>query len=108
MADQGLFGALLPMLVMFAFMYFLLLRPRQKEQSEHENRVRALKRGDEVILTSGIVGKIHSVEDQFLELDIANQTRIRVLKSAVSILSSELKKASVKAEVVNAQNATKA
>ena len=84
----GLIG-MLPFIVgMFAIMYFLMIRPERKRQADHQNLMGQLKRGDEVVLTSGIIAKIHSVEDKVLVVEIADKTRIKVLKQAVSGPSS--------------------
>lgn len=80
---SGLLG-MLPFLVgMFAIMYFLMIRPERKRQSETQSMLSSLKRGDEVVLTSGVFGKIQSVEERTLVIEIADKTRIKILKQAV-------------------------
>jgi preprotein translocase subunit YajC len=80
----GLIG-MLPFIVgMFAIMYFLMIRPERKRQQEHQNLLSGLKRGDEVVLTSGIIAKIHAVEERTLVVEIADKTRVKILKQAVS------------------------
>jgi preprotein translocase subunit YajC len=69
---------------MIAVMYFLMIRPESKRRNEHQTMLTALKRGDEIVLTSGIIGKIHAIEDKSLVVEIADKTRIKVLKIAVS------------------------
>ncbi len=85
-ADGGasLLGMALPLVVMVAVMYFLMIRPERKKQGDHATFLTSLKRGDEVVLTSGIVGKIFSVEERTLTIEIANNVKIKVLKVAVS------------------------
>ena len=85
-ADGGasLLSMALPLVVMVAVMYFLMIRPERKKQNEHQTFLSSLKRGDEVVLTSGIIGRIEKVEDRALVLEIADKVRIRVLKIAVS------------------------
>lgn len=84
----GLLG-MLPFIVgMFVIMYFLMIRPERKRASEHQNLLSALKRGDEVVLTSGILAKILTVEDKTLVVEIADKVRVKVLKQAVSGPSS--------------------
>lgn len=87
-AQAGGGGSLLGMLPfivgMFVIMYFLMIRPERKKQSEHANLLSSLKKGDEVVLTSGIIAKILSVEDKTLMVEIADKTRVKVLKQAVS------------------------
>lgn len=87
-AQSGGAGSLLGMLPfivgMFVIMYFLMIRPERKRASEHQNLLSALKRGDEVVLTSGIIAKILTVEDKTLVVEIADKVRVKVLKQAVS------------------------
>lgn len=81
---------LIMMVAMFAIVYFLMIRPQRKQQQEHQALLGALKKGDEVVLSSGIIGKIFAVEDKVVTLDIGQSTRIRVLKNAVSGPSSRM------------------
>ena len=79
----GLLG-MLPFLVgMFVIMYFLMIRPERKRQTEQQNMLGALKKGDEVVLTSGLVGKLQQVDERSVILEIADKTRVKVLKHAV-------------------------
>lgn len=71
------------MVGLFAIMYFLLIRPQQKQAREHRNLMQQLKKGDDVVTQAGILGKIFSVADKFVVLEVANGVRIRVLKTAV-------------------------
>ena len=80
----GFLGMALPLVVMVVVMYFLMIRPERKKASDHAGFLTSLKRGDEVVLTSGIIGKIHSVDDRTLTLEIADKVKIRVLKIAVT------------------------
>jgi preprotein translocase subunit YajC len=79
----GLLG-MAPFLVgMFVIMYFLMIRPERKRQQETQNMLSSLKRGDEVVLTSGVFGKIQSIDERTVVLEIADKTRIKILKQAV-------------------------
>ncbi len=69
---------------MIAVMYFLMIRPERKRQTDHGTMLGALKRGDEIVMTSGIMGKIYAIEDKTLVVEIADKTRVKVLKVAVS------------------------
>ena len=69
--------------IVFAIMYFLMLRPQQKQQQQHKELLVTLKKGDDVITQSGIFGKIYLIGDKVVTLEIANNVRVRVLKSAV-------------------------
>ena len=76
---------MLPFIVgMFVIMYFLMIRPERKKQAEAAALLSSLKKGDEVVLTSGIIAKILSVEDKTLMVEIADKTRVKILKQAVS------------------------
>ena len=81
--------SLLPLVLIFVAMYFLLLKPQRKRQKEARNLQNTLGEGDEVILNSGIYGFVSSVENDYLWLDIAEHTpgksiEIRVARSAVA------------------------
>lgn len=80
----------LMMVAMFAVVYFLMIRPQRKQQAEHQAILSALKKGDEVVLSSGIIAKIFAVEDRIVTVDIGGGTKVRVLKSAVSAPSSRM------------------
>jgi preprotein translocase subunit YajC len=84
----GIVSMLLMFGAMFAIMYFVLIRPQQKQQKRHQDLISALKKGDDVVLSSGILGKIFAVEDKFIHLEISDKVKIKVLKNAVSGLVS--------------------
>lgn len=75
---------MLPLIAIFAAMYFLLLRPQRKRQKETRNLQSSLQEGDEIVMSSGIYGWISSVEDNYFWVEIAKDTEIRVSKSAVT------------------------
>ena len=68
---------------MFAIMYFILIRPQQKQQKKHRELVESLKKGDEIILSSGICGRVFSVEDKYLILELLDKNNVKVLRHAV-------------------------
>ena len=76
--------SILPLVLIFGAMYFLLLRPQRKRQKETRSLQSALQEGDEVILASGIYGFISSIEDGYVWLDIADKVEIRVARSAIA------------------------
>ena len=80
----GFLGMALPLVVMVVVMYFLMIRPERKKAADHAGFLTSLKRGDEVVLTSGIIGKIHSVDERTLTIEIADKVKIKVLKVAVT------------------------
>ncbi|RKG83579.1 preprotein translocase subunit YajC [Corallococcus sp. CA049B] len=77
----GTFGFLA---VLVAIMYFVMIRPQQKQLKEHRNLLAGLKKGDDVVTSGGILGRIHQVDDSTVTLEIASGVRVRVLKTAVS------------------------
>jgi preprotein translocase subunit YajC len=81
---QG-FGAILPILLMFVIFYFLLLRPQQQRMKQHREMVANIRRGDTVVTSGGIIGKVTKVKDDGeIEVEIADNTRVRVIKSTVA------------------------
>lgn len=78
----GLLG-FLPFIVIFAIFWFLIIRPQRKRQKEHQSLVTALGKGDEVVTTSGMLGKITKVEDEYVVLEVADNVEMRFQKMAV-------------------------
>jgi len=81
----GLMG-LLPMIALFVIFYFLLIRPQQKRQKEHKAMVTGLAKGDEVVTMGGVLGKITAVDDNFITVEIAKGTEIRVQRMSVQAM----------------------
>lgn len=75
----------LPMLLIFAVFYFLLIRPQQKRQRQHQEMISRLKKGDRVITTGGLIGTIFAVTDDEVQLEVADKIRVRVAKPQVSL-----------------------
>ncbi len=78
------FSFLLPMIVIFAAFYFLLIRPQQKKQKQHAELVAALKVGDEVLTAGGILGQITGVGEHYAVVKISDNTEIKIQKASVS------------------------
>ena len=76
---------MLPIVLMFVILYFLMIRPQMKKAKEHRTMVDALQKGDEVIAV-GILGKISKVSDNYVTLEVAPNVSIQVQKSAVNTL----------------------
>ncbi len=74
---------IIPLLLMFAIFYFLLIRPQQKKAKEHKNMVEALNKGDEIITNGGLVGKITEVDDSFLTCKVADNVEVKVQRHAI-------------------------
>ena len=88
------FAQFIPLILIFVIFYFFLIRPQQKRVREHKEMVKNLKRGDEVITSGGIIGKVDRVyEDDKLEIEISNGVKVNVIKNTVqSHLKKEVKK----------------
>ena len=69
--------------VFIAIFYFLLIRPQMKRQKEHKNLIQALSKGDEIVTSGGVLGKIVNVGDAFVTVEITNNIQIKVQKHAV-------------------------
>ncbi|GGF58171.1 preprotein translocase subunit YajC [Paracoccus acridae] len=78
------FAQFIPLILIFAIMYFLMIRPQQKRVKQHREMVSALKKGDHVVTQGGIIGKVASVRDEELEVEIATGVKVRVIRSTVS------------------------
>ena len=78
------FAQFIPLILIFAIMYFLMIRPQQKRLKQHREMVGALKKGDQVVTQGGILGKVTTVRDDELEVEIAQGVRIRVVRSTIA------------------------
>ena len=87
------FMQFLPLILIFVVFYFLLIRPQQKRMKEHNEMLKALKKGDKVVTGGGIVGTITKVDgDDFLHVEIANGIEVKALRSTVTGLADPAKK----------------
>jgi preprotein translocase subunit YajC len=78
-------SSVLPFILIFVIMYFLILRPQQKRAKQHQEMVKNLRRGDNVITSGGLVGKVTKVvDDDQVEIEIADGVRVRQVKSMVA------------------------
>ncbi|CAN5797054.1 preprotein translocase subunit YajC [soil metagenome] len=82
-AAQGLIG-FLPIVFIFLIMYLLLIRPQQKKLKEHRGMVEALRRGDQVVTSGGLIGKITKVSEGEVEVELAQNVKVRVVKSTIA------------------------
>jgi len=82
----GGFMQLLPIILMFVVLYFLMIRPQMKRTKEHKALVEALAKGDEVVTGGGIAGRITKVSENFIGLEVADAVEIQVQKQAVTLL----------------------
>lgn len=81
---QSSFMSLLPLVLMFVVLYFVMIRPQMKRQKEHRSMVDALAKGDEVATAGGLVGRVTKLDEQFLNLELAPGIEVRVQRSAVT------------------------
>ena len=80
----------LPLILIFAIMYFLLIRPQQQKVKQHKAMVEALRRGDQVVTQGGLIGKVSKVKDEGeLEVELAEGVRVRVVKSTIAQVLSK-------------------
>ena len=93
----GGFGALVPLILMFAIFYFLLIRPQQKKQKQHRQMISDLKKGDRVITSGGLYGRITGLTDTVVTLEISEKVRVKVARGNIS--------ASVTADTSNTKTA---
>ena len=83
---QSAITSLVPLVIMFAIFYFLLIRPQQKKAKEHKALLEALKKGDQVITAGGMHGKISAVEDNIVTIEVANNVNIKFNKAHVAAI----------------------
>ncbi|SDX50734.1 preprotein translocase subunit YajC [Roseicitreum antarcticum] len=82
--------SILPFVLIFAIMYFLLIRPQQKKLKQHKAMVEAVRRGDQVVTAGGLIGKVYKVkEDGEVEVEVAEGVRVRVLKTTLANVISK-------------------
>jgi len=81
---------LIPLILIFAIMWFLLIRPQQRKLKEHKSMVSALRRGDQVVTQGGLIGKVSKVkEEDEIEVELAQGVKVRVVKSTVAQVLSK-------------------
>ena len=75
---------IVPTMLIIGIMYFLMIRPQQKRLKEHRDMVAAIRRGDTVVTSGGIIGKVAKVDENELQVEIADGVKIKVVRSTVS------------------------
>ncbi len=84
------FTSFVPLILIFAIMYFLLIRPQQKKVKEHQKMVEALRRGDQVVTQGGLIGKVSKVkDDNEVEVELAENVKVRVVKTTIAQVLSK-------------------
>ena len=83
--SDNMLVSLLPFVLIFVIMYFLILRPQQKRQKQHADMVKNVRRGDTVITSGGLVGKVTKViDDEQVEVEVADDVRVRQMRSMLA------------------------
>ena len=79
----GSLGSMLPLLLMFVVLYFVMIRPQMKRQKEHKAMIEAIAKGDEVVTGGGLLGKVSKMGESYLHVEIANGVEVQVQRSAI-------------------------
>ena len=83
--EGGAIAQILPFILIFVIMYFLLIRPQQKKLKQHQQMVNAVRRGDQVVTQGGIIGKVSKVKDgDEVEVELNEGVKVRVVKSTIA------------------------
>lgn len=83
-AQPNMLEMFMPFIIVLGIMYFLMIRPQSKRLKQHESFLKDLKRGDEVVTSSGILGKIDGMTEQFVTLEIADGVKIKMLRKQIA------------------------
>ncbi len=75
--------SLLPLVLMFVVLYFIMIRPQMKKQKEHKAMIDALGKGDEVVIAGGVLGRVSKLGESYLHVEIAQGTEVQVQRGAV-------------------------
>jgi preprotein translocase subunit YajC len=75
--------SLLPLVLMFVVLYFIMIRPQMKRQKEHKTMVEALAKGDEVVTAGGMLGRVSKMGETYLHIEVANGVELQVQRSSV-------------------------
>ena len=90
---SAFFVQIVPLLLIFVVFYFFLIRPQQKRAKEHEAKINAVQKNDEVVTGGGLMGKVTKVADDHVEVEIAPNVRVKALKSTLANVQSRGTKA---------------
>jgi preprotein translocase subunit YajC len=75
--------SMLPLLLMFGVLYFIMIRPQMKKQKEHKAMIEALAKGDEVVIANGVLGRVAKLGESYLHVEVANGVELQVQRGAV-------------------------
>lgn len=79
------FASMMPLILLFVIFYFLLIRPQQKRAKEHREMVKRLEQGDNVVTTGGLHGRITSVSEDTVSIEVAPNVKVKVTRDAVAV-----------------------
>jgi len=85
----GGLGAFLPLIIIFAIFYFLLIRPQQRKAKEHKQVLASLKKGDRVVNSGGLHGVITGLSDEVVTMEISPKVRVKVTRGSISGVTSK-------------------
>jgi len=82
--NNDLLSSLMPLVVLFAIFYFLIIRPQQKQQKEHKNMIDTLEKGDKIVTSGGLIVEITKVEENFLSVKSVDGATLRVARTFIA------------------------
>ena len=89
------FASFVPLILIFAIMYFLLIRPQQKKVKEHKAMVEALRKGDQIVTQGGVIGKVTKIiDDNEAQVEIADGVRVRIVRHTITQVLNKTEPAS--------------
>jgi preprotein translocase subunit YajC len=86
---MGMLNMLMPFALIIAVFYFFMIRPQQKQRKKHMEFLSSIKKGDEVVTSSGIIGTVYTVSDKTVTIEVDENTKVKVLKGMVSASAKE-------------------
>ena len=90
MGGSEMLMQVVPFILIFVIMYFLMIRPHQKRQKEHQEMIKNVRRGDQIVMSGGLIGKVVKVtDDNEVELEIADNVRVRVTRASIADVRSK-------------------
>lgn len=82
--EGNLIGSLLPLIVLFAIFYFLIIRPQQQSAKKHKEMIENMKKGDKIVTSGGLIAEVVKVEDDFFKIKLADNTEVKIVKDYVA------------------------
>jgi preprotein translocase subunit YajC len=79
----GSLGSMLPLILMFVVLYFVMIRPQMKRQKEHRAMIDALTKGDEVVIAGGVIGRIAKMGDSYVHVEVADGVEMQIQRASV-------------------------